>query len=299
MAGRSSTADLLLGAHMSIAGGVHRALERGASIGCDVVQVFTRNQTQWRAPLLPDDQRYQFRALAPRFARVFAHASYLINLAAPGQVLWRRSIGGLVEELARCEALGLPFLVLHPGSHRGSGAARGIRRVAEGIRRALGEAGLSGGRGQSVEVALETTAGSGSALGSRFEELRDLLDRLDAAGVRAGVCLDTCHVFASGWDLRIAEGYRATWDAFDTIIGRKLLRAIHANDSKKPLGSRIDRHAHIGKGEIGLAGFRLLVRDPTLRGVPLCLETPKENDLAADRKNLAALRRLARVSAPP
>lgn len=277
-----------LGAHMSIAGGAHRALERGLSIGCRAVQIFTRNQLQWAAaPLLPADVE-RFRELAPRLHAVFAHTSYLLNLASPAPDLFRRSVDGLAEELRRCRLLGIRILVMHPGAHMGRGVRAGIRRLVDGARRAYAAA-----KSSEVTLALETTSGRGTLLGRRFEELRDILEACAFHGdFPAGICLDTCHVFAAGYELRTQHGYAATMQALERTVGLEHLRAIHLNDSRGELGSGVDRHAHIGQGAIGTAGFRRLLRDRRLAGLPGVLETPKGEDLREDVENLKTLRGL-------
>ena len=280
---------MILGAHMSIAGGVHRALERGRSISCEAVQIFTRNQLRWSSPALRDEEIRSFLRLKSGFKAVLAHASYLINLASPDEETHRKSVQALEEELRRCSVLGIPALILHPGSHRGRGVQRGIERIVDGARTVYAEARIS-----RVRLTLETTAGGGSTLGGSFEQLRDLLAALENVGVPAVVCFDTCHVFAAGYELRNRNGYETTWKRFDRVIGRKHLVALHLNDSVAELGSARDRHAHIGKGQIGLSGFRRLVRDPTLAQVPGILETPKGPDMREDVENLRLLGTLGR-----
>jgi len=279
---------LRLGAHESIGGGLHRAVERAISVGCDALQLFVKPNRVWAVAPLTEEEVRRFQTLAggAGIAPLVGHASYLLNLASPQEELWRRSVETLIVELERCQALGIPWLVLHPGAHLGSGESAGLRRIAQ----ALGQvhaatAGLAAG------VLLETTAGQGSALGYRFEHLAWLLENTPQ-GERLGVCFDTAHVFAAGYELRTAEGYAATMEAFDRLIGLRRLKALHLNDSKGGLGSRKDRHEHIGEGEIGLDGFRHLLGDPRLDGLPGLLETPKEDDLAADRRNLEVLRSL-------
>jgi deoxyribonuclease-4 len=227
--------------------------------------------------------------LKPAFQAVVAHASYLINLSSPEEETHRKSTAALKEELRRCRALGIRILILHPGSHRGQGVERGIERFVEGVRRAY-TADPEG----SVRLTLETTAGGGTTLGGRFEQLRDLLGALDAAGVPGGICFDTCHAFAAGYELRSRGGYRTTWRSFERVIGWKHLTALHLNDSLGDLGSARDRHQHIGRGRIGVTGFRRLVRDPALAGLPGILETPKGPDMREDVENLALLRSLHR-----
>ena len=274
-----------LGAHMSIAGGVYKALERGESAGCNVVQIFTRNQTRWVSPPLKAEDVEKFRQRSPRFFSIFAHSSYLINLATPDKGLFKKSVGALAEELARCRTLGIEMLVLHPGAHKDQGETAGIQGIAEGLRLAYEQSAAG-----EVRVLLETTAGQGTHIGYRFEHLRDILSAADRLNL--GVCFDTCHVFAAGYELRAPESYRQTWRQFDRCLGRQALRAIHLNDSKKGFNSHKDRHAHIGQGEIGLAGFQLLMADAGLSRIPMSLETPKGDDLREDVENLKILRKL-------
>jgi deoxyribonuclease-4 len=281
---------MLFGAHMSIAGGMERAVDRAQMVGCDVLQVFTKNNNQWRAAPFRDGEVVAFRRRLREtgIGPVVAHGGYLINLAARSKPLWKKSLAAFIVELERCATLGIPYLVTHPGSHGGAGEAEGIRRAAEALEAAL--AAVAG-----PMVLLETTAGQGTSLGWRFEQLAAIRAAVGAgARRRIGVCLDTCHLFAAGYDFRRPETYRALRHGLAATLGLDLARAIHANDSKKPLGSRVDRHEHIGRGQIGAAGFRQFVRDPAWRGVPILLETPKEPDFRrTDRRNLAVLRRLA------
>jgi len=282
-------ADVRLGSHMSIAGGVDQAPLRGKEVGCDTIQVFTKSNRQWHAKRLTDREVEAFKAnlAATGMGPVVAHDCYLINLAAPGGPLWKKSVAAFRAELERAERLGIPYLVTHPGSHVGAGEAEGIRRVAEALN-AL-HAALPGHR---VQVLLETTAGQGTSLGYRFEQLAAILDEVEQPD-RVGICLDTCHVFAAGYDIRSQDGYRRTLEELDACLGLRRLKAIHLNDSKGGLGSRVDRHEHIGKGRLGLAPFRHLLNDPRLRRVPMILETPKDDDfITADRRNLARLRHL-------
>jgi deoxyribonuclease-4 len=293
---------MILGAHMSIAGGIHRALERGASIGCRTVQIFTRNQLRWGSPPLDPEDAARFHRLAVIFrgvgkgdgvdgsrSRLLAHASYLINLASTDSDIWKRSVAALTEELRRCACLKIPELVLHPGAHGGAGMEVGAGRLRDGLEEAYTNAG-----GPAVELLLETTAGAATVLGGSFEEMRDLIGTVSESGVPCGICVDTCHVFAAGYDLRTPETYCRTWERFDTLIGRERLRAVHLNDSRGLLASRSDRHEHIGRGQIGLSGFALLVNDPDLAGVPGILETPKGPDMREDLDNLARLYSLIR-----
>ncbi len=282
--------DVRLGAHMSIAGGVDRAPLRGRQVGCDTIQLFTKSNRQWRAKRLSDQEVEAFKAnlAATGIGPVVAHDCYLVNLASPRGSMWKRSVAAFREELVRAERLGIPYLVTHPGSHGGAGEADGTRRVAEALNVLHAALPRRGG----VQVLLETTAGQGTSLGSRFEQLAAILAQVEQAD-RVGVCLDTCHVFAAGYDLRSPDGYRKTLDQMEACLGLARLKAIHLNDSKGELGSRVDRHDHIGKGRLGLAAFRRILNDPRLRHVPMILETPKDDDpVRADRRNLARLRRL-------
>ncbi len=282
--------ELLLGAHMSISGGIDLAPLRGQEVGCRTIQLFTKNSNQWRARPLPSDEieRYRTNLQAAGIARTVAHDSYLINLASTDPDLHRKSMAAFLEELERAEALGIPYLVTHPGAHMGAGEEAGLRQVGTSIQALLKQT-----NGYRVQVVIETTAGQGTSLGYRFEQIAAILDQIGVPE-RTGVCLDTCHLFAAGYDIRTPEGYAAVMGEFDMIVGLSHLRVIHLNDSKKGLGSRVDRHEHIGKGAIGLDGFRCLVTDPRLRGVPMILETPKDGDfVTADRANLRTLRRLA------
>jgi deoxyribonuclease-4 len=274
---------------MSISGGVNRALERGLSIACEAVQIFTRNQLRWTAPALREEEIQDFLESKSGFAHVLAHASYLINLASPEEEIHRKSVEALQEELKRCRVLGIPSLILHPGSHRGRGVERGIIQFTEGARSAFEAEG-----GKAVRLCLETTAGGGATLGGCFEHLRDLLGSLEAAGIPAGICFDTCHAFASGYELRTRRGYRTTWKAFDRMIGKQHLVALHLNDSLGDLGSGSDRHQHIGRGRIGVSAFRRLARDATLDHLPGILETPKGRDMREDVENLRLLRSLSK-----
>jgi deoxyribonuclease-4 len=277
-----------LGAHESIAGGMHKAFDRARSATCDAVQVFVKSNRSWAVKPLTEGEIAQFKARAEEtgIAPVVGHTSYLLNLGSPDELLWKKSRNMLITELTRCEALGIPWLVLHPGAHVGSGEKAGLARVAEG----LGEV-HAATPGFRARVLLETTAGQGTSLGHTFEQLARIIE-LTGQGERLGVCLDTCHVFAAGYELRTAEGYAATMEAFERTVGLEQLKALHLNDSKGEMGERKDRHEHIGRGHIGLEGFRNVVNDPRLAGLPGLLETPKGDDLAEDRENLAVLRSL-------
>ncbi len=282
-----------LGSHISVEGGFDRALDRAQSLEASAFQVFVRSPRQWAGRNLPSLEAARFRrrlaesGLAP-FA--LAHASYLINLAAPGSEVFERSIEALADEIERCAALGIPALVLHPGSHLGSGEEAGLDRIAAGLDCVLA---APGARRAPVSVLLETTAGQGTNLGYRFEHLRGVLERTRSRG-RLGVCFDTCHALAAGYDLCGPRAYARTMAELDRAVGLERVRAFHLNDSKHPRGSRRDRHEHIGRGAAGLATFRSILRDRRFTDVPMVLETPKGPDLAEDRANLAVLHGLAR-----
>ncbi len=277
-----------LGAHMSIAGGVDRAIERGHSIGCEAIQIFTKSSNQWRAAPLSDDvvERFHANRRETGIGPVVGHDTYLINLASPDPALWQKSVDAFVVEMERAQRMRLPYLVTHPGSHTGSGEEAGIRRVAE----ALDEIHA---RTPHVEtmILMEITAGQGTSLGCTFEQLAEMIG-LARRSERLGICFDTNHAFAAGYDFRTPETYAATFEAFDRILGLHRLRVFHLNDSKRDLGSRVDRHEHIGKGFIGLEAFRLLLNDPRFADRPMILETPKGPDLAEDVENLRVLRSL-------
>jgi deoxyribonuclease IV len=279
----------LFGAHMSIAGGYYRAAEQARKYDCEALQIFTKNANQWKAKDLSDEEARLFRD-ALRVTRVralIAHDSYLINLASPNKTLYRRSVDGFVVELKRAEKLGLDYLVTHPGAHVGCGDEAGLTRVARALDEVHGRC-----RGYHVQVLLENTAGQGSCLGHRFEHLAAVLAQV-AEPERVGVCLDTCHLFAAGYALAPERAYRATMREFDRIVGLDRVKAFHVNDSLKPLGSRVDRHAHIGKGCLGLEAFRLLLNDRRFRRHPMLLETPKEDGTRdMDAVNLKTLRGL-------
>ena len=286
---RTANLEPLIGAHESIAGGIHTAFERAEQVGCATLQVFTKNSNQWHAKPLTGEDVASYKTIASKsnIHPVVAHDSYLINLCAGNPELLKKSCVAFVDELRRCELLGIPYLNFHPGAHTGQGEEEGIKKIIESLNWAHEET-----KGFSVLSVLETTAGQGSAIGYRFGHLRQIIDGVDKPE-RMAVCIDTCHIFAAGYDIGTEKGYDATMKEFDAIIGLKRLAAIHANDSKKPLGSRVDRHEHIGKGAIGKLGFRFLMQDKRLAKVPKILETPKGEDLKEDVMNLKVLRELA------
>lgn len=280
----------ILGAHMSIAGGYYKAVEAAQRAGCDCVQLFTKNNNQWRAKPITDADAERFRgALAELgITHPISHDSYLINMASPDDELWKKSVDAFVVELQRAEQLGIPYVVAHPGAYTTSTEARGLKRII----RALNEVHRQT-KGCSAECLLETTAGQGSNLGWKFEHLATILDGVRDPG-RLGVCFDTCHVFAAGYPLDTEKNYKATMRQLNKTVGVKQVKAFHLNDSLKPLGSRVDRHAHIGRGEMGREPFRFLLNDRRFRKTPMYLETPKGEEKGKDLDvvNLKTLRGL-------
>jgi deoxyribonuclease-4 len=280
----------ILGAHMSIAGGYYKAVEIAHQCGCDCVQLFTKNNNQWRAkPISPDDvQRFREKLAELTIRHPIAHNSYLINLASPDEALWKRSVDSFAEELRRADLLGIPFVVSHPGASTTTDADTGLRRVIQALDEVHAET-----RGIAARCLLETTAGQGSALGWKFEHLATILDGVKDPD-RLGVCVDTCHIFAAGYLFGTKKEYKATFDALAKTVGISSVKAFHLNDSKRELGSRVDRHAHIGEGHLGLEPFRLLLGDRRFRNVPMYLETPKGqvDGVELDVINLGRLRGL-------
>lgn len=273
---------------MPTKGGVWRALERGAALGCEVVQLFVKNNMQWFGrPYTQMELANYANALAgSSFSTVFAHAGYLINLAAPPSANRDKSLKSLIQEVRLAASLGLPFLVLHPGSHLGSGDEAGIRQVAAGLDEVF-----SATRDAPVRFAIENTAGQGTCLGHRIDQIAAILDGVRSAN-RLGVCLDTAHFFEAGYDLRDADGWDSAVAEVERLLGLDQVLAIHLNDSKTKLGSRVDRHAGIGQGHLGMEAFRVIINDARFAETPGCLETPKSEDLHEDAENLAALRSL-------
>lgn len=284
---RTASPDYL-GAHMSIAGGIHKAVERGLEAGCGVIQVFTQNSNQWKGKSITDSDISLFRERLEESGlhRVVSHDIYLINLAAPPGEVREKSLAGFAEEMTRCARLGIDSIVMHPGSHLGDGEETGILRIVEAFDILFDRVPEFNG-----QVLLETTAGQGSNLGYRFEHLRDIRER-SCFPQRFGICFDTCHTFAAGYNLTTKEGYQEVFEEFDRILGLENLKAFHFNDSKKGLGSRVDRHEHIGRGAMGLDGFGFLMNDERFARIPKILETPKGDDNEMDAINLRTLRDL-------
>jgi deoxyribonuclease IV len=275
---------------MSIAGGVHTAIERALKVGCTTLQLFVKNNNRWTGKPLSDDEVDAYRKVhdsAP-LGPIAAHDTYLINLCAVDGEILKKSRETLKEEFDRCERLGIDYLNFHPGSHMGAGEASGIERIAESLNRIHEQT-----RGYGVKSVLETTAGQGTAIGYRFEHLREIIERVEEKD-RMAVCVDTCHVHAAGYDIVSEKGYAETMRLFDEIVGLERLVMFHVNDSKRERGSRVDRHEHIGRGTIGRRGFALLMNDTRFQGIPKILETPKGEEMKEDIRNMRILRSLLR-----
>ncbi|MDT8316760.1 MAG: deoxyribonuclease IV [bacterium] len=285
----SNTAnDPLIGAHMSISGGVDKAIIRGASAGCRAVQIFTKSSNQWAAKELDAEvvAGFKTRMTETGIKDVVAHDSYLINLASPDNDLREKSFRAFLDEMDRCRVLGIRQLIMHPGSHTGQGEEEGLRTISAQFKKLL-----SMSEGWGVNIVLETTAGQGTNLGYSFEQLATIIENTGSSD-RMKVCFDTCHVFAAGYDISTVDGYHETMEIFDRIIGLDRLVAFHINDSKKGLGSRVDRHEHLGQGEIGEVAFRMVMNDDRFKSIPKILETPKGKEMDEDRQNLAFLKKL-------
>jgi len=280
----------ILGAHMSIAGGYYKAVEAAERAGCDCVQVFTKNNNQWRAKELTATEAERFRSSLVEMGIKFpiAHDSYLINLASPDNELWKKSVDAFVVELQRAEMLGIPYVVTHPGAYTTSTESRGLKRIVKALNEVHKQT-----KGLQARCLLENTAGQGSNLGWKFEHLATILEGVKNPDL-LGVCIDTCHLFAAGYPLGTEKEYRATMKALNQTVGIQSIKAFHLNDSLKALGSRVDRHAHIGRGEMGLEPFRLLLNDRRFRKIPMYLETAKgqEDGEDLDVINLRTLRKL-------
>jgi deoxyribonuclease IV len=278
----------LLGAHMSIAGEVGEALNRGKQVGCECIQIFTKSSRQWASkPYTKEEiEKFKRNRIDTGIATVIAHDSYLVNLGAPDEAMRNKSIKGVIDELNRCELLGIDTLVAHPGAHVGSGVDTGIKTIAKSIDETHAAC-----KGFNVKIALEITAGQGSNLGQTFEQMARIFDAIEE-NERLRLCFDTEHAFAAGYDIRTPEGYENTFGELDKFVGLKRLAAFHLNDSIKDFNSHVDRHQHIGKGFIGLDAFRRLLNDRRFFGLPMCLETPKGPEMKEDIENLATLRNL-------
>jgi len=286
---KSTNSNILLGAHMSIAGGADKAVDRALSIGCTAMQIFVKNNMQWFAkPFSPAEiSAFCEHPRRGEIDYVFGHTGYLINLAAVNPATHAQSVRSLGEELVRADQLELPFLVLHPGAHTGAGAEAGLNKIAASLDEIFQRIPKV-----KTRVALEITAGQGTCLGHEFEHLAFILSNVREPE-RLCICLDTAHLFAAGYDISTSAGVRETFKKFDTIVGRRHLAAIHMNDSKTALNSRVDRHDHIGRGKIGIEPFRFIMTEPRFKKIPKVLETPKGPDLAEDVENMKILRSLA------
>ena len=274
---------LLLGAHMSISGGLDKALIRGHELGCNTIQMFTGNSNRWERRPLKKSQIDLFRETKREtgISPVISHASYLINLASPDEELYEKSLNAVLDEIHRCEQLDIDYLVVHPGFHKGRGEKYGIDRIIGALNKIHNDTAKAG-----VKIALETTAGQGTALGCSFEQIARIIEGVKESS-RLVFCLDTCHIFVAGYDLRTKRDYLNLFRKIDDTIGVENLRVIHLNDSKRDLGSRVDRHEDIGKGIIGMEAFRLIMRDESLKDIPKIIETP------GNMENLRLLRSFA------
>ena len=279
----------ILGAHMSTEGGLHKAFARMEQVKAKTLQIFTKNQRQWITKDITEEDAGKFHRCWEESGKppIAAHDSYLINLASDKPEIKEKSISAMAHEIERIKILKIPFLVMHPGSHTGAGVEKGLARVVKNLDHAINFAKAP----EDITILIETMAGQGTGLGADFSEIAYILDNSTHSN-RLGVCFDTCHVFAAGYDIRTPDTYEDTFSEFDRIIGLDRLKFFHLNDSKNDLGSRVDRHEHIGQGSIGLPGFRLLLNDSRFADHPMVLETPKKNDPEDDRKNLAVLRKL-------
>ena len=280
----------ILGAHTSIAGGYHKAVQRARALGCDCVQLFTANSNQWRDRRISREEAGRFAAALAelQITHPIAHDSYLINLASPDKALWQKSVHAFVAEMRRAQRLGIPYVVTHPGASIDNNEAGGIRRIIRALDQVHART-----RGLTAECFLETTAGQGTSLGWKFEHLAAIIDGVKNPD-RLGVCFDACHVFAAGYPMGMPEEYHRTMQRVHAAVGLERIKAFHLNDSRRPLSSRVDRHAHIGRGCMGLEPFRLLLNDPRFSRIPMYLETPKgmEDGVELDTINLRLLRSL-------
>ena len=277
---------MLFGAHVSIAGGIFNAPLYGKEIGCDVIQIFTKNQIQWKIPFLQaeDIKHFQENRLKTGVIPVTVHSSYLVNIAGPDDNVTEKSINDLACELERAEVLNIPFVVFHPGAHKGIGEKYALKSIAENVNKIFSKS-----NSKSTFLLLETTAGEGTTMGYKFEHFAEIFNKLKDLS-RIGVCIDTCHIFAAGYDFRDEKSYYETIEKFDKIVGLKFLKVFHLNDSKFPSGSKMDRHEEIGEGNIGLNGFRILVNDERFKDMPGILEVP--GNITGYKRNVNILRSL-------
>lgn len=279
---------MILGAHVSIAGGISKSVERAFEIGCETFQIFTKNQMQWKIPVLKDSEIKKFKENVAKLgvSPATVHSSYLVNIASPDKKTRLRSLNDLIADINRADKLGIPYLVFHPGAHKGKGVRYALDTIAEGLNEVLFKTDNT-----KVTVLMETTAGEGTNVGYKFEHLSYIMNRVEIRN-RIGVCIDTCHIFAAGYDIRSKHTYRKTMNFLDTVIGLENIKAFHLNDSKRELGSRMDRHEEIGKGKIGIKAFELLVNDHNFENVPGILETPGGID--GYKRNISILKSLRR-----
>ena len=278
---------MLLGVHVSIAGHIWESIDRAEALGCNVMQIFSRDPRQWRKSKIKaeDIQEFRLRREKSGIQKVFIHIPYLINLASPYNVLYQGSLRAYIQDMKEAQALGADYIVTHMGSHKESGEKQGLKRITVALNRILDKT-----KDSSVGILLENTSGSGSWLGYKFEHQRQIIEGLENKK-RVGVCFDTCHAYTAGFDLSSPEGYSKTIESLDRIVGLKRLKLVHLNDSRDELGSHADRHEHIGKGSLGLEAFRRIVNDPRLAGSAFVLETPKDSE-NADKRNLKAVKKL-------
>lgn len=279
---------MILGAHMSIAGGIDKAPERGRKVGCDIIQIFTKNSNQWGEPPVSDEMAQKFKSemATHKIQLALAHDSYLINLGSPDPANAQKSLKAFIAEHHRSEKLGIMGVVFHPGAHVGSGEEKALLQIADLINKTHEET-----AGYQVLTLIENAAGQGTTVGNRFEHIAKILENVKDQK-RMGVCFDTQHAFAAGYDLRTEDSYQKVWDEFDKIIGIKWLKAFHLNDSKKELGSRVDRHENLGTGLLGITPFKLMMHDKRFAQIPASLETPKSEDCHEDQEALDLLRGL-------
>ncbi len=281
-----------IGAHISISGGMEKALFKGKRLGCEVVQIFTHNTSSWYMKPISSEQLELFEKAKKetKVIPVSVHVGYLINLASFEDKIWKNSVNALKKEIQRAELLGIPYVVMHPGAHKGVGEKEGIKRISEGLKEVISET------SQKTKILLETTAGQGTSIGYRFEHLSEIMERVNSPN-RMGICLDTCHIFSAGYDFRTKEQYEALIRELERIIGIDYVFLIHINDSKKECGSRVDRHMHIGKGKIGEKGLAYFLKDNRFKEVPFIIETPKEKygkGIDYDIINLQRLKQIIR-----
>ena len=273
-----------LGAHMPISDGIESSLYEGKRIGCDVIQIFTHGTTSWYVKSLTEEKIEAFKRARKEtgIIPVSVHVVYLINIASSEKRIWRNSVNLLKKEIERTEALDIPYVVMHPGSHKGAGEDKGIENIVRGLKKVIEET------SDKVKILLETTAGQGTSIGYRFEQLAEIMEKVDSE--RIGICVDTCHIFAAGYDFRTKQGYERIINEIEDLIGLEYLLLFHVNDSKKDCGLRIDRHMHIGKGMIGKEAIGFFLKDRRFKNHPFILETPKEDDY--DIINLEILRQI-------